>query len=79
MVTSKQTTFQYKKSEAEEPKSYNLLILNEDDLSISGISFDYLTPKEQEEVLKIQLDYTEKMKPFVNKAYRKFLKDKMVH
>lgn len=62
--------FKYKK---EEEKEYKILLLDSNDKYISGINLLYLTEEEQTQVQKIQTDYEALLKPFTQKAYRKFL------
>lgn len=69
--------FKYKKKNTEELKDYNLLVLREDDEHISGINLEYLTPEETESVKNIQLDYEQKLQPYL-KAYRSFIKENII-
>ena len=68
----------YLKPTQETPQEYEMLVLEETDTSIFGLSLKELTEKEIEEVKQIQIEYTEKIKPFVKKAYRKFLKERII-
>ena len=77
MVSVLVEDFSYKKSENEK-KDYTVLVLNEDEKSISGISLENLTQEEKEKVLYLHTKYCEDMKPFVFKAYRKFIKEKII-
>ena len=46
--------------------------------SIVGIDLGKLTPAEAAEAQKISSDYDKAMKPFVEKAFRRFKKEKIV-
>ena len=69
--------FKYKKEDAEE-KEYKILILENNDKYLSGINLEYLSNEEISEIQKIQLKYEEDLKPFMKKAYRKFIKEKII-
>ena len=69
--------FKYKKEETEE-KEYKVLILENNDKYLSGINLEYLNNEEIAEIKKIQLKYEEDLKPFMKKAYRRFIKEKIV-
>ena len=68
----------YLKAAQEKPQEYEMLVLEETDTSIFGLSLKELSEKEIEEVKQIQIDYTERIKPYVKKAYRKFLKERII-
>lgn len=69
--------FKYKKEETEE-KEYKVLILENNDKYLSGINLEYLSNEEIAEIQKIQLKYEEDLKPFMKKAYRRFIKEKII-
>ena len=69
--------FKYKKEETEE-KEYKVLILENNDKYLSGINLEYLNNEEIAEIQKIQLKYEEDLKPFMKKAYRRFIKEKII-
>lgn len=68
----KEKLFKYKKKD--EVKSYNILVLNESDLHFSGISYEGMTEKDVKELKQIQLEYEDKLKPFME-HFRKFKKE----
>ena len=65
--------FKYTKKNKEQ-RDCDVMILVDSENYIDGIDFTKLTEAEQKEVFKIQLEYEEKLKPYM-KAYRKFLKE----
>ena len=69
--------FAYEKKEGE-IKEHTLLVLDEKEKHRSGLDLILLTKEEVEEVIKIQKEYEVKMEPFVKKAYRSFLLEKIV-
>lgn len=69
--------FKYKKKNSEEVKDYNLLILNENEKYIAGISLGNLTPEQVEELKKIQMDYEAKLQSFMT-SYRQFITEGIV-
>lgn len=54
-----------------------LLVLNEDEKYIQGIDLSKLSQDEKKELEKIIEFYEKKMKPFKEKAYRKFILEKI--
>jgi len=75
MVSVLVEDFIYQKGDEE--KGYSVLVLDEDEKYVSGISLDNLSDTEKKQVSDIHRKYCEDMKPFVVKAYRKFTKDKI--
>jgi len=69
--------FTYDKSK-NELKKYNLLVLNETETHISGVSLGYLTEDERAQLVKLQEDYEKSLDPFLKKGFRQFLKNKIV-
>lgn len=61
-----------------EKKSYSLMVLNETDKHLNGVAMNYLSDEERAALTGIQEKYEEDLKPFMNKAYRQFLKEKIV-
>ena len=53
------------------------LLLNDHEKYVNTLDFGYLTEQEKTEALAIQADYEAKLKPFMDKAFRRFSKDKM--
>lgn len=68
--------FQYTKKNGDktEPK---VMVLHEDNTYLQGIDFKKLTNDEIQTVKGMQQNYEDNIKPFVNKAYRRYFKDKM--
>lgn len=74
----KRIRFNYTKKGSGEEKEYNLIVTSAENSKtgyISGIDLNKLNENEIEEVKKIQKKYEEKMKPFLKKGYRQFLKE----
>ncbi len=69
-------SFKYNKEN--ETKDYELLILESNEKHISGISLNYLTEEEKNDLKRIQQKYEEDLKPFM-KAFRKFLNEKIIN
>jgi hypothetical protein len=61
-----------------EKKSYSLMVLNETDKHLNGVAMNYLSDEERAALTGIQEKYEEDLKPFMNKAYRQFLKEKII-
>ncbi len=70
--------FKYTKKKDGETKDYLILTLNERENDFSGIELNQLEDKEIEQLIDIQKDYDIKMKPFVEKAFRKYLKGNVI-
>ena len=71
----KQTVFNYTKKDGSK-RDVDVMIMVDSETYVSGIDFTLLTKEEQKEVAHIQMDYEEKLKPYM-KAYRKFLREGM--
>lgn len=74
----KRVRFNYTKKNSDEEKEYNLMVTSAESSKtgyISGIDLNKLNENEIEEVKKIQKEYEEKMKPYIKKGYRQFLKE----
>lgn len=68
--------FDYKKKNGE--KSHRrVMSLHASDGWVDGIDFTKLTEDEKQQIHEIQVEYEKKMKPFMNKAFRRFLKEGM--
>lgn len=67
--------FEYNKND--EKTFRKVLVLNQNNDSLEGIELKYLTEEEQQKLIRLQKVYEENLKPFM-KAYRKFLKEKMI-
>jgi len=67
--------FNYKKNEEVEPK--RVFSFNESEKYLEGIDIDKLNDNELKQFIAIQSDYEEKIKPYVKKAFRKYLKEKI--
>jgi len=65
--------FKYKRKDGEE-KDYSLLVLNEDEKYLKGISLSNLKDEEVEEVKKIVEDFEAKLKPYM-KGFRQYIKE----
>jgi len=68
--------FDYTKKDGEKSKR-KVMILHDSDGWIDTIDLTNLSSEEQEDLKKIQLEYEGKIKPFVEKAFRKFNKSGM--
>jgi len=68
--------FNYVKKNGDETKP-KVLILHEDNTYMQGIDFKKLTDNEIQTVTEIQQNYEDTIKPFINKAYRRYFKDKI--
>jgi hypothetical protein len=66
--------FNYKKKNGEQRKA-EVVVLVDSENYLEGIDFTKLTQDERSEVVRIQAEYEEKIKPFISKAFRKFLKE----
>ncbi len=64
--------FEYVKKNLEKG-NYTLMVLNENENHVSGIDLNKLNEEEREAVKIIQVEYEDKLKPFM-KAYRSFIK-----
>lgn len=67
--------FDYTKKNSEETSKREILQLHDTNDWIDGIDFTKLDEEEREIVLGIQTQYEEDMKPFMKKAFRRFLKE----
>jgi len=65
--------FKYKDEERE------LFQMNNDEKHIAGIDLTKLSDEEIKSFLKTQKEYEEKIKPFVKKAYRNFIKENILN
>lgn len=63
--------FTYRKATGEESKR-RVLALQENPSFVEGVDLTQLTPAEEEVVLNAFKDFTEKLNPYISKAYRKF-------
>lgn len=63
--------FTYKKSTGDESKR-KVLVLQENALYVEGIDLTHLTSDEEKVVLEAAEMFTEKITPYVAKAYRRF-------
>lgn len=68
-------TFKYKKDV--EQKIVRALILSENDSHMMGISYEHLTEDEIKDLIKVQEDYENALEPFMKKAFRQYLKNKI--
>ena len=73
----KMKKFSYKKKDGEE-REVNLFVLNESDTHMQGIDLSKLTEDEVKTVKYIQSIWEASMKPFIDKAYRNFIKENVV-
>lgn len=71
----KRYKFLYEKTD--EVKDYDLLILNSTPERLYGLDLNKLQSDEIEKVKEIQKKYEEEISPFVKKAYRQFVKEKI--
>ncbi len=69
--------FKYEKKEGD-VKQHTLLLLDSNEKHRSGLDFTLLSEEEQKQAIQIQKEYEEKINPFVKKAYRTFLLEKML-
>jgi len=68
--------FKYTKKNGEESE-YSLLTLREDKEYLAGIDLNKLVEEEKDQVIQIQKDYEERLKPFM-KAYRQFIIENII-
>ena len=61
-----------------ERKNYNVLILSENETHLNGVALNYLSEEELTSLTKLQEKYEEDLKPYINKAFRQFLKNKII-
>lgn len=66
--------FNYTKKSGEESER-NVLVMTENKEYIDALDFNYLSAKEQEEVKELYQEYESKLKPFLEKSFRRFSKD----
>jgi len=66
--------FDYTKKDGEKTHR-EVMILNEKENYIDALDFGHLSKLEASRVAEIQEKYTQDMKPFVEKAFRRFSKD----
>jgi 2-oxo-4-hydroxy-4-carboxy--5-ureidoimidazoline (OHCU) decarboxylase len=72
----KEVNFKYKKKDGV-IDDYNLMVLNENNTHTAGIALNKLKDEEKAQLVKIQKEYEEKLKPFM-KAYRQFIKENIL-
>lgn len=75
MVKTRQ--FSYKKKDGEE-REVKLLVLNESDTHMNGIDLSKLGQDEVCTVKVIQREYEKELKPYMNRAFRNFIKESVV-
>jgi hypothetical protein len=69
----KEKRFTYTKKNGER-KSYDVMVIADGPDYLAAIDFNKLTEEEAKEVMNIQKEYEEKLKPYM-KAYRNFIKE----
>jgi hypothetical protein len=67
--------FNYTKKKDGETKKYLILLLNEGQEHFGGIELSLLEGDEITKVFNIQKEYETAIKPYVEKAYRQFIKE----
>lgn len=65
--------FEYTKKNGEQTEP-QVMVLREDDDYMAGIDITKLSPEEALDVFNLQRDYEERMKKYIDTAYRKYLK-----
>jgi len=70
--------FTYKKKKDGETKNYLVLITRDDQTHFGGIDLTKLDEKEIETLVGIQKEYETSMRPFIEKAYRMYIKENVV-
>lgn len=70
-------TFDYTKKDGQTSKRV-VMILSETKEYVDAVDFQYLTEDEKEAVKKVQEEYEKKMKPYKDKAFRRFLKSGII-
>jgi hypothetical protein len=70
--------FTYKKKKDGETKNYLVLVLHETDTHFEGIDLTKLEEDEIKVLVEIQKEYETQLRPFVQKAYRKYIKENLV-
>jgi two-component SAPR family response regulator len=73
----KTVKFEYRKTSGE-VSNRHVMILHEDKNLVEGIDFRYLDEKEYQQAVEAQMQYEEKMKPLLDKAFRRFSKSNMI-
>ena len=71
-------SFTYVKKKDKETKRYLVLLTREDQTHFGGIDLTKLEDEDIKILLDIQKEYETKMKPFVEKAYRLYIKENVV-
>jgi len=69
--------FDYTKKNGEKSKR-KVVSLHSSDGWVDAIDLTKLTEEEQKEVMITQLEYEKKMKPYIEKAFRRFSKNSIV-
>lgn len=72
----KRYKFLYEKANGDQ-NEYDLMITNSTPDRFYGIDLNKLTAEEKVQVLEVQEEYEEKMKPFM-KAFRQFIKENII-
>lgn len=72
----KRYKFLYEKANGDQ-NEYDLMITNSTPDRFYGIDLNKLTTEEKVQVLEVQEEYEEKMKPFM-KAFRQFIKENII-
>lgn len=70
--------FTYKKKKDDQTKKYLVLITRDDQTHFGGIDLTKLGEAEIRALLDIQKEYETDMKPFVEKAYRMYIKENVI-
>lgn len=69
--------FDYTKKNGEKSKR-RVISLHSSDGWVDAIDLTKLTEEEQKEVIAVQLEYEKRIKPFAEKAFRRFSKSSIV-
>lgn len=70
--------FTYKKKKDKEIKDYLVLITRDDQTHFGGIDLTKLDEDEIKILLEVQKEYETNMRPFVEKAYRMYIKENVI-
>ena len=70
--------FTYKKKKDGETKNYLVLVTKEDDTHFGGIDLTKLNEREIKVLVDVQKEYETSMRPFIEKAFRLYIKENVI-
>jgi len=71
--------FSYTKKKDKKTEKYLVMILREDETHFGGIDLGKLDGSEVKKVFEIQKQYEAEIKPFIDKAYRQYIKENVTN